>query len=197
MHDSNFKAYIWVRNEDDKLEVIIQITPIIKNTNLNFFFRKVIFDKDLITLIDRTSYENQKEKQIEEKTIFSLFQNSCQINELGENALVCRIITDSETTNEKCLKSIKALRINKNKESIIEEWNSESKENKYFKASHIFTTFEKILNGESLIFNKEEATYSYAINFINNWLKENSNYKSKINEEKRAATKEAKHLVLF
>lgn len=186
MHDDSFRVYIDVLNKDNKLEVMIRLSPIVKNTNLPSFYRKVIFDNDLITLIDRINYENQ-----EEKTIFSLFQNTCQINELGENALICQITDDFKVTNEKCLKRISALRINENRDCMIEEWDSLSKENKYYKANHVFTTFEKTLNGESLNFDKEEITYSYAINFVNDLLNENLTLKEKLTK------KETKHLVLF
>lgn len=192
MHDDNFKSYMWVSDENDKLEVIIKTSPLVKGNNGNTFYRKVVFSNNLITLIDRIKYENG-----DEKTTFSLFQNSCQINELGENYLVCQIKTDTSTNDEKCLKRVEALRINEENEAIIEEWNSESRENKYYKASNVFTVFENVLSGDSLYLNKEEATYLEAINFSSSWLKENFDYGKRIYKEQKGATKEIKNLTLF
>lgn len=192
MHDDSFRVYIDVLNKDNKLEVMIRLSPIVKNTNLPSFYRKVIFDNYLITLIDRINYENQ-----EEKTTFSLFQNTCQINELGENALICQITDDFKVTNEKCLKRISALRINENRDCMIEEWDSLSKENKYYKANHVFTTFEDALIGEYLKLEKEEVSFKYIIDFINNLPNRNLNCKRKIEEEKQNAPKGTNNLVLF
>ncbi len=192
MHDNNFKAYMWVRDENDKFEVIIKLSPIVKRNNGNTFYRKVVFSNNLISLVDRINYENG-----DEKTTFSLFQNLCLINELGENALVCQIKTDTSTNDEKCLKNVEALRINEDNKAIIEEWNSESRENKYYKASNVFTVFENVLSGDNLYLNKEEANYLEAINFSSSWLKENFNYGKIIYKEQNDATKVIKHLTLF
>ncbi len=194
MHDSCYKAYIWFTENKDKIEVSLSLTPISKSITLNSFYRKVIFDKDLITLVDRIKYEDEK---IEDKTTFSLFQNSCPINELGDNVLVCKIVTESNVDYKEKHSKVKALRINERKEGAIEEWDSQTNESKYFKTKNVFTTFEDALIGEYLNLEKEEVSFKYIIDFINNLPNRNLNCKRKIEEEKQNAPKGTDNLVLF
>lgn len=196
LNDSNYRAYIWIKNEKEKSEITISLIPNSKRNFLNTFRRKVVFERNMITLIDTTKYEDYK--SLEEKTTFSIFENNCQVNELGDNILVCKIATESQVTDKGCKKKVEAVRVNENNDAIIEKWNTTTNKNEYFKASNVFATFEDVLKGRNInLKNEEKTSLDYSINFISDWLKENFEFKKRIDAEKKNATKSVNHLALF
>lgn len=180
VQNAYYRGYVKVENE--KKEITIYLSPI--TTNLSQHMIKIVkFDKDTITMIDKSKYEGTNLALLESTTL-SIFKNTCIINELGENNLVCRIT--SEVDNENSHNKLESLIINNNGEALTVKNDSQKNKTLYFKAADVFLSFENTLTNTFYFpsFSKDKISIDEAKHFVNEWSKENDKIKEIIDQKK-------------
>lgn len=165
LEDANYIGYVSITKEDSQKGVKISISTPQKNATQQVK-RGIIFAEDKITMTETSYYKSAH--LLSEKLTISIFKNN-------ENELVYRNSNTIEKLKGQKREIIETLRIKKDGDALIGAWNSEKNADLYFKASHVFSTFEDALKGAKLKLKEEEETsLEDANNFVKEWLKENS-----------------------
>lgn len=195
LRNIEYGAKVVIRKEHNKIEVIISIYPIIGTDQIEYsMIKKVVFDDNLVILTDKVEYKKYlsfMEKSLDKRVTFSVFRNDCQINKLGDNVLVYRIINNYKWEHEskKTEESLEVLRVNENKNAIIKTYDtyyddtmdSENTNIKNSKANNVFATFESFLKNETIFLEeKEDISFEDASSLIRDWEKENSDLRKNI-----------------
>lgn len=183
LYNCEYNGKIEIKTKNKNKEIIISISPILKNATLNMT-KKVAFNNGNIIMLDITKYEENNSTLLE-STSCSIFRNNCPINSLGDDYLVYLETLDTQLENGNKKESTGLIRIKNNGLSLGEIWNSEEQKKIYFKDKGIFVTFEDILNDGFLPLEKAELSDEIIDEdnkFISEWLKEN--YETKETQKK-------------
>lgn len=175
LYNKEYTGGITIKTTNKKKEVIISLSPILKNSSLKMS-NKVVFNQDNITMLNIVTYKGKDEILLESKS-YSVFKNTCPIlNSLGDNNLVCLETSDTELKNNKKKESTGVIRIKNNGQALGKMWNSEEQKNIYFKDKDIIVTFEDFLmNGftalKQAVLSDEE--FDENNQFLEEWYQEN------------------------